>query len=149
MRTIRRLLAITVMMLLTGCVAMPTGPTVHLVPQTSKPPDQFLSEVTKCRETADRQMGRYDEYFSTEDAQRHYNNVYAQCMQSFGNYFQRPEYRRNTLVPPPSTMYNNVPPDYVPQSGNSGTPVAPKSRYLGTPPPGRYSIPPPGTHPPD
>jgi len=52
------------------------------------------------------------------EAQRRYDNAYAQCMYSKGNQVpgatQRGYYSRRVAPPPPPPDYNDVPPDYPP-----------------------------------
>jgi hypothetical protein len=77
-------------MSLSGCVVMPTGPSVTLAPAPGKPFNVFHSEFDKCNQLAKRQMGKYYDYISSEEAQFYYDNAYAQCMLSYGNRMQQP-----------------------------------------------------------
>ena len=121
----RIILTILAVISLSGCVTLPTGPRVSMSPADGKPFDLYLVEDGKCRQVAERQLGKYYDYFSSLEAQYHYDNVYAQCMISHGNLLiQSPAVYRWYLIsrPPPQ--------DYD------------------APPPGDYSVPPPGTPPP-
>jgi len=121
----KRIILALIVMVLSGCVTLPTGPGVPTSPAAGKPFDLYLVEDGKCRQLAERQLGKYYDYFSTQEAQYHYDNVYVQCMRSYGNpLMQSPAvYRRNRSSRPPPQDYN-------------------------APPPGNYSVPPPDTPPP-
>ncbi len=54
-------------------------------PGEGKPFNIYLEEDRKCRQIAERQLGKYYDYFSTYEAQYHYDNVFVQCMTSHGN----------------------------------------------------------------
>jgi outer membrane lipoprotein SlyB len=43
--------------LISGCVTVPTGPNVRVFPPPGKPYDLFLSEDSYCRQAAERQIG--------------------------------------------------------------------------------------------
>jgi len=64
-----------IVMVLSGCVALPTGPSVPTSPADGKPFNLYLTEDGKCRQLAERQLGKYYDYFSTQEAQYHYDNV--------------------------------------------------------------------------
>lgn len=81
----RIILIILVGMSLSGCVILPTGPSVPMSPGEGKPFNIYLEEDRKCRQIAERQLGKYYDYFSTYEAQYHYDNVFVQCMTSHGN----------------------------------------------------------------
>jgi len=134
----KRIIIALFVMVLSGCVTLPTGPSVSMSPPTGKPVDIFQTEDGNCRQYADRQLGNDYDYFSTQEAQYHYDNVYVQCMRSHGNQIQLPVvYRRYR------TSGQRPPQDYnAPAPGNYSVPPP------GTPPPGNYSVPPPGTPPP-
>ena len=120
----RIILTILVVMSLSGCVTLPTGPSVSMSPPTGKPIDIYQTEDGKCRQYAERQLGKDYDYFSTQEAQYHYDNVYVQCMSSHGNRIQPPAvYRWYRISRPPPQDYN-------------------------APPPENYSVPPPDTPPP-
>lgn len=68
------------------------------------------------------------------EAQRRYDTIYLQCMYAHGNQVYNPGpryYRRRTVTMPPSSSYDNTPPDY--------TPLYPPPN---TPPPGPSPAPP-------
>jgi outer membrane lipoprotein SlyB len=52
------------------------------------------------------------------EAQRRYDNTYAQCMYAKGNHVPGtvPYYRARSAAPPPPPDLNSVPPDYVPNN---------------------------------
>jgi hypothetical protein len=120
----KRIILTLIVMVLSGCVTLPTGPTVPTSPAAGKTFDIYLAEDEKCRHLAERQLGKYYDYFSTQEAQYHYDNVYVQCMRSYGNQIQSPVvYRWYRISRPPPQDYND-------------------------PPPENYSVPPPDTPPP-
>ena len=86
----RKLLPFLLLVLLSGCVIMPTGPGVTMAPASGKPFNIFRSEFEKCNQSADRQMGNYSDYISSEEAQNYYDNAYVNCMISYGNRIQQP-----------------------------------------------------------
>src|SRR5574338_627950 len=88
-KLIQRLLAVS-LLLLNGCVTMPTGPSVLVLPAQGKPFEVFQSEVGQCRQLADRQMGKYFDYSSSQEAQLYYDRAYVQCMISHGNQIPQP-----------------------------------------------------------
>jgi len=57
MRFVKKLLPLMLMILLTGCVTVPVGPSVRVMPAPGKPYDLFLSEDSFCRQAAERQLG--------------------------------------------------------------------------------------------
>ena len=57
MRIVKRLVAVLFMILAAGCVTVPTGPSVTVLPTSGKPYDLFLAEDSFCRRTAERQIG--------------------------------------------------------------------------------------------
>lgn len=69
---------------------MPTGPSVTMAPASGKPFNIFRSEFEKCNQLAERQMGNYSDYISSEEAQIYYDNAYVKCMISYGNLIQQP-----------------------------------------------------------
>ena len=131
MRLGKLLLPFLLLMSLSGCVTLPAGPSVTMAPASGKPFDLFESEFGKCKQLADRQMGKSYEYSSTQEAQLYYDNIYVRCMTAYGNRIQQPVrvYRTYRISPPEQPPgYNAVPPP-------------------GTPPPD-YAVPPPDTPPP-
>ena len=81
----RIILKILAGMSLSGCVTLPTGPSVPMSPGEGKPFNIYLAEDGKCRQISERQLGKYYDYLSSQEAQYHYNNVFVQCMTSHGN----------------------------------------------------------------
>ncbi len=53
----RGLLLFFVVVVLGGCVTMPTGPTVRVMPSPGKPFEVFAEEDTICRQWAQQQIG--------------------------------------------------------------------------------------------
>jgi hypothetical protein len=109
----KQIILALIVMALSGCVTLPTGPSVATSPATGKPFDLYLSEDGKCRQLAERQLGNYYDYFSTQEAQYHYDNVYVQCMRSYGNLQIQPPaiYRRYRISRPPQQDYDAPPPE--------------------------------------
>jgi hypothetical protein len=119
----KRIILALIVMVLSGCVTLPTGPSVSTSPADGKPFDLYLAEDGKCRQLAKGQLAKDYDYYSTQEAQYHYDTVFVQCMRSYGNQIQSPVYRWYRISRPPS------------QDDNA-------------PPPEIYSVPPPGTPPP-
>jgi hypothetical protein len=57
MRLVKLFMPVLFMILMAGCVTLPTGPSVRVFPAPGKPYDLFLSEDSFCRQTAERQIG--------------------------------------------------------------------------------------------
>jgi hypothetical protein len=57
MRIVKKLIAVMFMFLVAGCVTVPTGPSVTVLPTSGKPYDLFLAEDSFCRRDAERQIG--------------------------------------------------------------------------------------------
>ncbi len=112
----KRIILVLILMVSGGCVILPTGPSVPMSPSDGKRFDLYLEEDGKCRHVAERQLGKYYDYFSTQEAQYHYDNVYVQCMHSYGNLLiQSPTVYRWYRIPrPPPQDYNDPPPDDYP-----------------------------------
>ncbi|HVN95904.1 MAG TPA: hypothetical protein VMT62_05710 [Syntrophorhabdaceae bacterium] len=51
------LLLLSILVLLTGCATVPTGPTVMVVPGRDKPFEVFMTDDTACRQWASGQIG--------------------------------------------------------------------------------------------
>jgi hypothetical protein len=119
------ILALNVIVL-SGCVILPTGPSLPTAPAEGKPFDLYLADDAKCRQVAERQLGKYYDYFSTQEAQYHYDNVYVHCMRSYGNLLiQSPVvYRTYRISPPPPQDFNDPPQDVYPVPP-PGTPSSP------------------------
>ena len=90
MRPGKLLVPFLLLMSLSGCVIMPTGPRVTMAPASGKPFNIFRSEFEKCNQMAGQQMGNYYDYASSEEAQFYYDNAYVKCMLSYGNRIQQP-----------------------------------------------------------
>ena len=85
MKLRKLLLPFVLLVSLSGCVTLPTGPSVTMAPASWKPLDIFQSESEECKKFADRRMGKYYDYVSSQDAQFYYNNAYVKCMISYGS----------------------------------------------------------------
>jgi hypothetical protein len=57
MRLVKWLIAVMFVILTSGCVTVPTGPSVRVFPTPGKPYDLFLSEDSYCRHAAELQIG--------------------------------------------------------------------------------------------
>jgi len=57
MRLVKWFMPVMFVILMAGCVTLPTGPSVRMFPTVGKPYDLFLSEDSLCRQTAERQIG--------------------------------------------------------------------------------------------
>ncbi|HXE95650.1 MAG TPA: glycine zipper family protein [Dongiaceae bacterium] len=53
----RRRIAMVAMLVLSGCVTLPTGPSVLVLPAPGKPLEQFQAEDMTCRQWAGQQVG--------------------------------------------------------------------------------------------
>jgi hypothetical protein len=60
MRTISRILPTVLALGVASCVSLPSGPSVRVMPAPYKPFDVFVSEDTRCRDFASRQVGGSD-----------------------------------------------------------------------------------------
>jgi hypothetical protein len=61
-QTMRRCVIVAALLMLGGCVTMPTGPSVMVLPAAGKPFEQFQAEEMLCRQWAEQQIG-----MSTQD----------------------------------------------------------------------------------
>jgi outer membrane lipoprotein SlyB len=57
MKLMNRFMPVICVILMAGCVTLPTGPSVRVFPTPGKPYDLFLSEDATCRQAAERQIG--------------------------------------------------------------------------------------------
>ena len=57
MKFVNKIMSVMLVIVAAGCVTVPTGPSVRVVPAPGKPYDLFLSEDTYCRRSAERQIG--------------------------------------------------------------------------------------------
>jgi Glycine-zipper domain len=57
MNTTRKILSVGALVLLGGCVSMPSGPAVMVLPGTGKSFDQFRADDMDCRQFASNQVG--------------------------------------------------------------------------------------------
>ena len=57
MRVVKWFMPVMFVILMAGCVTLPTGPSVRAFPTPGKPYDLFLSEDSLCRQAAERQIG--------------------------------------------------------------------------------------------
>jgi len=66
-----------------GCTSTPTGPSVMVLPGTSKTFDQFQADDGRCRQMATTELQR--EQGGSVPAQQRYDMAYMQCMYAAGN----------------------------------------------------------------
>jgi len=57
MRLVKRFMPVMFVILIAGCVTVPTGPSVRVFPTPGKPYDLFLAEDSFCRRNAEREIG--------------------------------------------------------------------------------------------
>lgn len=180
-----KLLAVCVIMLAaSGCVTLPSGPSVRVMPSPGKPFDQFQIEDATCRRWSERSIGMSPQDIQNQntisgaavgtvagagigallgaaggnagsgaaigagtglllgsaagsdygrvygyEAQRRYDNVYVQCMYSYGNQVPgavRSYRRRSASPPPPAAEYDYATPaPEAPAYPPPGTPAPP------------------------
>jgi hypothetical protein len=53
----RKFLSFLALLALSGCVTLPTGPSVRVLPAPGKPFEQFMAEDTICRQWAEQRIG--------------------------------------------------------------------------------------------
>lgn len=70
MRLVNLIMAVMCVVLLAGCVTLPTGPSVRVFPTPGKPYDLFLSEDLTCRQAAERQVGIPPQRIADENVAR-------------------------------------------------------------------------------
>ncbi|MGB9080143.1 MAG: YMGG-like glycine zipper-containing protein [Desulfuromonadaceae bacterium] len=70
MRIVNWFMAVICVILMAGCVTLPTGPSVRVFPAPGKPYDLFLSEDATCRQAAERQIGMLPQQISDENTAR-------------------------------------------------------------------------------
>jgi hypothetical protein len=70
MRFVNWCMAAMCMVLVAGCVTLPTGPSVRVFPTPGKPYDLFLSEESTCRQAAERQIGMLPQQISDQNTVR-------------------------------------------------------------------------------
>jgi hypothetical protein len=57
MKSLHKILPVTLVLLIAGCVSMPDGPSVMVLPGTGKSFDQFRADDLMCRQFASEQIG--------------------------------------------------------------------------------------------
>lgn len=57
MRLIQKLTPLLLLLILSGCVTLPTGPSVNVLPAQGKPFDLFRTEDATCRQWAEQHLG--------------------------------------------------------------------------------------------
>ncbi len=90
---------------LSGCVSVPTGPSVMVLPPEGKSFAQFQTEDATCRQWAGQQVGpTYQDY--QYEAQRRYDIAYQQCMYAYGNIIPGVKYTSpaRQMPPPPPNL---------------------------------------------
>lgn len=100
--------ALTVLVVLGGCVAAPTGPTVPALTGTGKSLDEFRADAAACQEYALAQPGGGA---SAYDTQRRYDLSYIQCMYAEGHRVPVPG--PTTVRPAPQASGGPPPPPPV------------------------------------
>jgi hypothetical protein len=96
--------AVAVTVALAGCVSLPTGPDVRVMPAPYKPFEVFAAEDAQCRDLAAERVREAHESApdaneSSWELQRRYDWTYEQCMYAKGN--QVPGYAPVSVPPPP------------------------------------------------
>jgi hypothetical protein len=118
----RSIIVCCALLVFPGCMTIPNGPSVAVMPAQGKPFDMFVAEDRECRQFAKQSAGSdassYTEYY---ELQRRYDIAYEQCMYAKGN--QLPQ----SSAYPPRVNYSQPPM----QSS------APVRSYDPPPPPGR------------
>src|ERR1035437_5547344 len=57
MRLIQKLTPLLLLLVLSGCATLPTGPSVNVLPAQGKPFDLFRTEDATCRQWAEQHLG--------------------------------------------------------------------------------------------
>jgi hypothetical protein len=70
LKRFRRRVSMLVVLVLSGCVTVPIGPSVLVLPAPGKPLEQFQSEDMICRQWAGRQIGQSTQDTATENTVR-------------------------------------------------------------------------------
>ncbi len=70
MRLVNWFTAVMCVIMMAGCVTLPTGPSVRVFPAPGKPYDLFLSEDSACRQAAERQIGILPQQIADENTAR-------------------------------------------------------------------------------
>jgi hypothetical protein len=97
------------LLVLGGCVSVPTGPSVMVLPPKGKPFEQFQAEDAKCRQWAGQKVGTtYQDY--QYEAQRRYDIYYQQCMYAYGNMIPGVRYTSPARQMPPPPNLEPSPP---------------------------------------
>jgi hypothetical protein len=98
--------------LLSACTAIPTGPSVLVLPAVGKPMDVFQTEEGECRSYARQQLGTAPEQTASgRMLQARYDIAYIQCMYAKGNVVPGVAAPGPSVaIPPPGT-----PPPATPQ----------------------------------
>ncbi len=99
---------VLLLFLLGGCVSLPTGPSVMVLPPEGKPFEQFQAEDAMCRQWAGQQIGpAYQDY--PNEAQRRYDIYYQQCMYAHGNIIPGVRYTSPARQMPPPPNLESTP----------------------------------------
>ncbi|EEA01320.1 conserved hypothetical protein [Burkholderia sp. H160] len=99
-----------------ACTAIPSGPSVMVLPGSTKTFDQFLSDDHDCRQFA---LGPSHSSDSGYGAQYQYDAAYIQCMYARGH--RVPVYGP-MLAPPPATPPANYKPYFPPPAPKGAVP---------------------------
>ena len=68
MRLVKWFMPVMFVILMAGCVTLPTGPSVRVFPTPGKPYDLFLAEDSLCRQAAERQIGMLPQQVANQNA---------------------------------------------------------------------------------
>jgi hypothetical protein len=99
-----------------ACTAMPSGPSVVVLPGSTKTFEQFLGDDHNCRQFAQGHAGGTS---SSYEAQQQYDAGYIQCMYASGH--RVPVYNQ-MLAAPPAAPPANYKPDTPPPAPQGHTP---------------------------
>lgn len=86
MARLSKIISCALFLFLVGCVSMPVGPNVMVLPGTGIAFDKFRNDDTLCELYANSQVGNYSgNGSSTEELQERYDVAYVQCMYAKGH----------------------------------------------------------------
>jgi len=95
-------LLLLVVVALSACATVPTGPSVMVWPSPGKPFEVFQSDDAACRQWAS-QQARPEPFEYEWAVQMRYDNAYVQCMYFRGNQVPGAAGTYRRAVPPPAT----------------------------------------------
>ncbi|HXU42927.1 MAG TPA: glycine zipper family protein [Burkholderiales bacterium] len=109
-------------LLVAGCTAIPGGPSVMVLPGSTKSFDQFRADDGECRQYAAAQVAGKDRANEGTTVQQRYDFAFQQCMYSRGH--QIPLARGSMPRQPPRTTAATSPPPPPPPAGAPPPPPA-------------------------